>query len=232
MARIRTIKPEFFTSEDIVFLSPLARLLYIALWVEADREGRLVWKPATFKLRYFPGDDCQIELLCKELVERGLVIQYGNGYAHIPSFKSHQHINPRESASQLPKPDEKSTRAPRVGTRQSRVGTGANLDGHPQGGKEGKERNDDDASSFAQFYQAYPKKTAKPAAEKAFTAVKANGHLTNILKDIARRKLGDDWQKENGKYIPNPATYLQQRRWEDEVASPVKAEPKPWDGAR
>ena len=45
MARIRTIKPEFFTSEDIVALSPLARLLFIALWCEADREGRLVWKP-------------------------------------------------------------------------------------------------------------------------------------------------------------------------------------------
>ena len=41
MARIRTIKPDFFTSEDIVGLTPEARLLYIALWCEADREGRL-----------------------------------------------------------------------------------------------------------------------------------------------------------------------------------------------
>ena len=43
MARIRTIKPEFFTSDDICALSPLARLLYVGLWCEADREGRLVW---------------------------------------------------------------------------------------------------------------------------------------------------------------------------------------------
>ena len=56
MARIRTIKPEFFTSEDIVSLSPLARLLYQATWCEADKEGRLQWKPGTFKLRYFPAD--------------------------------------------------------------------------------------------------------------------------------------------------------------------------------
>ena len=61
MARIRTIKPEFFTSEDIVSLSPLARLLYVALWCEADKEGRLVWKPLTFKLRYLPADDCDIK---------------------------------------------------------------------------------------------------------------------------------------------------------------------------
>ena len=39
VARIRTIKPDFFTSEDIVVLTPWARLLYIALWCEADREG-------------------------------------------------------------------------------------------------------------------------------------------------------------------------------------------------
>jgi hypothetical protein len=40
MARIRTIKPEFFTSEDIVSLTPLARLFYVSLWCEADREAR------------------------------------------------------------------------------------------------------------------------------------------------------------------------------------------------
>ena len=54
MARIRTLKPEFFTSKDIVRMTPLARLVYQALWCEADRDGRLVWDPETLKLRYFP----------------------------------------------------------------------------------------------------------------------------------------------------------------------------------
>ena len=105
MARIRTIKPEFFTSEDIVGLSPLARLLYIATWCEADKEGRLQWKPRTMKLRYFPADDCDIDALARELVASGLVIPYGDGLAYIPCFGKHQHINPRESASTLPQPD-------------------------------------------------------------------------------------------------------------------------------
>lgn len=121
MARIRTIKPEFFTSEDIVSLSPMARILYIALWCEADREGRLVWKPLTFKLRYLPADDCDIKALCNEIVERGLVRLYGEGYAVIPAFGAHQHINPRESASQLPDPCASVTRAARVGTRKPRA---------------------------------------------------------------------------------------------------------------
>jgi hypothetical protein len=108
MARIRTIKPEFFTSEDIVSLSPLARLLYIALWCEADREGRLQWKPRTFKLRYLPADETPIDGLCAELLAAGLVVLYGDGLAYIPAFGKHQHINPRESLSTLPVPVDKS----------------------------------------------------------------------------------------------------------------------------
>ena len=104
MARIRTIKPEFFTSEDIVELDPMARLLYIALCCEADKEGRLVWKPKTFKIRYFPADSCEIDALADALVTRGLVCLYGENYAFIPSFKDHQHINPREKESVLPDP--------------------------------------------------------------------------------------------------------------------------------
>lgn len=132
MARIRTIKPEFFTSEDIVGLSPLARLLYIALWCEADREGRLVWKPKTFKMRYFPGDKCDIDALCNEILDAGLIVQYGECYAYIPTFHSHQHINPRESQTQLPTPD-----IDAIVTRASRVSDA-------QGGREGKGKEGND----------------------------------------------------------------------------------------
>lgn len=89
---------------------------------------------------------------------------------------------------------------------------------------------------FVNFWTAYPRKAAKPAAAKAFKSVKVNALLLQIiLADIERRKAGQDWQKEDGKFVPNPATYLNQRRWEDETTSSTcaaKAEPKPWDGAR
>jgi hypothetical protein len=132
VARIRTIKPEFFTSEDIVGLSPLARLLYIALWCEADREGRMTWKPKTFKMRYLPADDCDIEVLCQELVAAGVVKLYGVGLAYVPGFGKHQHINPRETPSSLPDPDASRTRQPRVSTRAATASDA-------QGGREGKE---------------------------------------------------------------------------------------------
>jgi hypothetical protein len=188
MARIRTIKPDFFTSEDIIELSPLARLLYIAIWCEADREGRLNWKPKTFKIRYLPADACDIDALCVEIVGRGLVVQYGDGLAVIPSFHKHQHINPRESASILPEP-------PRVddasGTRESR-------DSDVQVGKEGKEgirasktrTGEDEPHGFSECWNAYPKReggNSRKEAEKAYRArLKAGVSPADLLAGVQR----------------------------------------------
>lgn len=105
MARIRTIKPEFFTSADIVKLTPLARLFYVSLWCEADRAGYLKWDTDTLKMRYLGGDQVDIETLASELFSRGLVVLYvdedGTEYAEIPSFTQHQVINNREAPSVL-----------------------------------------------------------------------------------------------------------------------------------
>lgn len=105
MARIRTIKPEFFTSSDILELSPFARLFYVSLWCEADREGLLSWSPNTLKFRYFPADKVDIEVLAQELIGQQLITilvgSDGKEYAEIPSFKSHQVINNREADSIL-----------------------------------------------------------------------------------------------------------------------------------
>jgi hypothetical protein len=216
MARIRTIKPEFFTSEDIVQLSPLARLLYIALWCEADKEGRLVWKPLTFKLRYFPGDACDIKALCDEITAAGMVRLYGNGYAVIPAFKAHQHINPRESDSQLPDPDASSTRASRVGTRHS-------PDSDAQGGREGKEikehasgRDASEPPGFASFWQAWPsgdRKQAKGKCLEAWKKARVEPDAALVLAHVEQMKAGA-WRRDNGAFVPQPLTYLNQRRWE------------------
>ena len=131
MARIRTIKPEFFTSEDIVSLTPLARLFYVSLWCEADREGRFEWKPKTFKLRYLPGDDCNVLELAQELIDAQLVLLYevdGKTYAEIPSFIKHQVINNRESESSIPA---------RVAHASSTRESGVKAEGKGRKGKEG-----------------------------------------------------------------------------------------------
>jgi uncharacterized protein YdaU (DUF1376 family) len=70
---------------------------------------------------------------------------------------------------------------------------------------------------FAEFYTAYPKKVGRPAAEKAYKTEKAERCLEFILKDIDSRLSSGDWSLDKRKFIPNPATYLNQRRWEDEA---------------
>lgn len=211
MARIRTIKPEFFTSEDIVSLPPLARLLYVAVWCEADKEGRLVWKPRTLKLRYFPGDACDIDELCGLLVASGLVVLYGDGLAYIPTFRAHQHINPRESDSQLPVPTVKA----RVPTRAPRV-TDASPTRREEGkGREGKGK--EHASAFDAFWEAWPKserKQDKAKCAEKFKAGKLADVLDAILADIEVKKRTDKWQQG---YIEAPEVYLNNRRWEDGV---------------
>jgi len=105
MARIRTIKPEFFTSESILSIEPLARLLFIGLWCESDRDGRLAWKPKTLKFRYLPADNVDMDDLTEQLVSEGMILIYssdGHEYCWIPSFSNHQVINNRESKSVIP----------------------------------------------------------------------------------------------------------------------------------
>ena len=70
---------------------------------------------------------------------------------------------------------------------------------------------------FGQFWTAYPRKVAKPAALKAWTRVNVDEPLLAILlAAIERQRQSEQWRKDSGAYIPHPASWLNQRRWEDE----------------
>jgi len=230
MARIRTIKPEFFTSEDIVSLSPLARLLYIALWCEADKEGRMVWKPLTFKLRYLPGDNVDVQPLCQEIIDRGLVKLYGDGFAVIPAFAWHQHINPRESESQLPDPTQKqavATRKPRVPDASPRVPdahVGREGKGRERKGKEGENTSavapPDGVvlSVWADFVDLRKSKKAK-LTQTAIDGIRREADKAGWTLDAALREccargwtgFKADWVAENKQPRASPAETPYQR---------------------
>jgi len=58
----------------------------------------------------------------------------------------------------------------------------------------------------------------KGEAEKVWKRLKPGGELlTQMLAAISAARRSVQWQRENGRYIPNPATWLNQRRWEDEL---------------
>ncbi|MCI1966323.1 MAG: replication protein [Oscillospiraceae bacterium] len=73
-------------------------------------------------------------------------------------------------------------------------------------------------SRFNEFWQAYPKKVGKGAAERSFKKYKPDDSLLSVMLgalECQRRSI--QWQREGGQYIPNPSTWLNQRRWEDEL---------------
>jgi hypothetical protein len=75
----------------------------------------------------------------------------------------------------------------------------------------------EDIYPFDDFWTAYPKKKAKEAAKKAWVKLKPDEALgKTIIQAVLESAKTQDWKKENGKYIPYPATYLNGKRWEDE----------------
>ncbi len=104
--KTRMIRPEFWTDEKIVLLTPYARLLFIGLWQLADDDGRFEWAAGRIKLQLFPADDLDIGPFWAELGGSGLVTQYsvgGKDYGSIPNFLKHQKIHP-DRPSRLPPP--------------------------------------------------------------------------------------------------------------------------------
>jgi len=70
---------------------------------------------------------------------------------------------------------------------------------------------------FDLFWTAYPNKTGKGAAEKSWKKLRPTKELfSQIMEALQKAVRCEQWLKENGRYIPNPATWLNQRRWEDE----------------
>lgn len=74
---------------------------------------------------------------------------------------------------------------------------------------------------FATFWQQYPKKVAKPQALKAWKKQKPD--LAACLTALNAAGASVDWQKDGGQYIPHPATWLNSRRWEDEISAAQSA---------
>jgi hypothetical protein len=119
MARIRTIKPEFWTSEQIVECSTSARLLFIGLWNFADDGGVHPASVHRLKMEVFPADDCTGTQMCdwlEELFNAGLIDQFeaqGKRWWWVTGWH-HQRIDrPKPRHPPPPKNAESSMRARR-----------------------------------------------------------------------------------------------------------------------
>jgi uncharacterized protein YdaU (DUF1376 family) len=75
----------------------------------------------------------------------------------------------------------------------------------------------EEKNSFEIFWKAYPKKVGRNAAIKSWHKAKPN--IDDCLKALSWQKETSQWFKNNGQFIPNPSTWINQHRWEDEPTS-------------
>jgi hypothetical protein len=146
MARIRTIKPEFWTSEQIVDCSPTARLLFVGMWTFCDDNGIHPDSVKRLKMEVFPSDgmsDTKIQGMISELLKVGLIEHYtveNQGFWRVTGWAKHQKIE--KPTYRHPLPDDrgesqKSTTSPRIVAEQSstpRVRNGMESNGMERNG--------------------------------------------------------------------------------------------------
>jgi len=97
----------------------------------------------------------------------------------------------------------------------------AATEGEGEGEKKGKEKEKKNPlSGFGAFWDLYPRKVKKSKAEEAWVKGRCCECIEAILAVLPRQSESREWTKENGTFIPHPTTYLNQRRWEDEMETP------------
>lgn len=111
MARIRTIKPDFFKSETLEDLSDFEKLLFIGLWTYADDEGRGAENARLIRAELFPlRDDLTTEMITdalEHLATVGVITRYevhNKRFFFVAGWDEHQRIN-RPKKSVLPGPE-------------------------------------------------------------------------------------------------------------------------------
>ena len=75
---------------------------------------------------------------------------------------------------------------------------------------------------FASFWEAYPRKVGKKAAQNAWSKLKPDADLFDLIMEALKKaKASKEWTKDGGQFIPHPSTWINQGRWDD-VLTPAE----------
>lgn len=89
-----------------------------------------------------------------------------------------------------------------------------------------KTRTENVLVGFDEFWQHFPRKIAKQSALKSWQKLAPTPSLqSTIMKAVDRHKTTEQWQRDGGKFIPHPATWLNGSRWEDEIDQRAETPP-------
>lgn len=221
----RYLKPGICDSDPIDRCTPLAECLFYRLLVNVDDYGRLDARPAVVRSKCFPLKDTinnkKTAELLHELHSHGLIILYKSNDCDYLQFTKWDNV-PRSKESKCPPYEAEcaqvytdvcngNTNLPvTVTVTETKTGTETETVNR----KPKRDCTDDVTDDFSRFWNAYPKKTGKTEAQKSW--LKNKPPIDLILKALVWQSRSEQWRKDNGQFVPNPSTYLNQGRWQDE----------------
>lgn len=220
MARIRTIKPEFWRHEGLCELPESTHMFAAALLNYCDDYGYFNANPKLIEGEIYPlrKPSVKIPESLRSLQSIGY-LELGTGsdgrhYGRIVGFTQHQRVShPTDSKiSTLSITWEHSGNAP-----EELQNSPESFRPEGKGKEQGKERSVSRASRFEEFWEVCPLKVGKGAAEKLFeSAIRSTDPEILIA---AMRRYSVEQRATEKKYIAHPKTWLSQKRWTDESAS-------------
>lgn len=90
-----------------------------------------------------------------------------------------------------------------------------------------KEEIDIEEVNFDQFWEIYPRRQARKDALKAWNRIDSS-RRAQILRGVQAWRRSDQWLRDEGRYIPMPATFLNGERFDDEVEVSINSVPCNW----
>lgn len=236
----RILREGILTSERVNALGWEAEVFYRRLMSVVDDFGRFSAHPSLLRASLYPLKldtvrDANLERLLASVEHARLVRVYqvaGKRYLELLDFR--QQARAKES-KYPPPPSDCESHAQHVHSK-SEADAPVFGDGDGDGdvnpptpqGAGGPVAVAESPPGFAEFWAAYPRKVAKPQAAKAFARLRPlpDGLLDTILSALKAQAESDQWRRENGRFIPHPATWLNARRWEDESLPDGGQEPE------
>jgi hypothetical protein len=228
MARIRNLKPDFWTDEKLVELDPVDRLLFIGLWNFADDEGYMPFSPKRIKMQVFPADSLEISVGLQNLISIGALTLYDSEAGqvlHVTNWAKHQKVsNPTKSKYADmnltlvgTKPRKQAEVAVQI-TEPSLPGTELSREVHKEREREREGERvvktcPTTPDEFIDWYLIYPRHEGKGLAQKAYT--KARKKVSAETLTAAAQRYADDPNREK-QFTKLPATWLNAESWDDE----------------
>ena len=238
----RIIKESICSSEQIDELTPFEEVFFYRLLVNCDDYGVMDARPKMLKAKLFPLKDLGLQEITdavNSLIREGLIETYvveEKTFIKVLKWKNHQRIRNSKHKYPVPEGEEEETDDEeddddqpqsaascgelRQNAARARVESESNPNPNtnPNTNPKPKKTAEDDPYKFSLFWNEYPRKVKKPEAMKAWCRIKPNEDMIQaILLGLKRWKTSEQWTRDDGRYVPYPATWLNGRQWEDDV---------------